>query len=243
MFGRHSATKKHRKKIKMIDYRKLRFNNLRSPEFSHLLLLLFWPIYGILFWAVERGFSGHGFYESYTPIYSPLDDLIPFCEAFILPYMLWMPLLVAVCLYTLWHDTDTFRHYSRFLVIAMSLSTVIFLLWPSCQELRPEVLPRDNLLTRCVALLYAADTNTNVFPSEHAIGAAALWLAARRLRGPGAARLRLPLEILAALTCLSTVFLKQHSVLDLLGAVPVCFVAWWFSFRKAKHAQKIPLSH
>ena len=209
------------------------------PPGQHLWWLLFWPVYWLRYPLIEHCRGA----VKYLPVYCPADDLIPFCEAFILPYMLWMPLLVAVCLYALWHDTDTFRRYSRFLVIAMSLSTVIFLLWPSCQELRPEVLPRDNLLTRWVALLYTADTNTNVFPSEHAIGAAALWLAARRLRGPGAARLRLPLEILAALTCLSTVFLKQHSVLDLLGAVPVCFVAWWFSFRKAKHAQKIPLSH
>jgi len=59
----------------------------------------------------------------------------------------------------------------------MSLSTVIFLLWPSCQELRPAAFPRDNLFTRCVALLYASDTNTNVFPSEHAIGSAAVWMA------------------------------------------------------------------
>lgn len=201
------------------------------PHGRHLWWLLFWPIYWLRYPLIEHCRGA----VSYLPVYCSLDDLIPFCEAFLLPYMLWMPLMVGMCLYTLRYDADTFRDYSRFLVIAMSLSTVIFLLWPSCQELRPEVFPRDNLLTRCVSLLYAADTNTNVFPSEHAIGAAALWLAARRMDGPGADRLRLPVCVLAVLACTATVFLKQHSVLDLLGAVPVCFAAWWFSFRRARH--------
>ena len=202
---------------------------LRPPvrRGAHLWWLLFWPVYWLRYPLIEhcRGTV------QYTPVHCPLDDLIPFCEGFLVPYMLWMPLMVALCLYTLVFDEDSFRRYSRFLVIAMSASTVIFLLWPSCQELRPEVFPRDNLLIRCVGLLYAADTNTNVFPSEHAIGSVAVWLAARRARGPWAQRLRVPVCILAVLACISTVFLKQHSVLDLLGAVPVCLAAWWLSFR------------
>ena len=38
----------------MVDYRKLRLSNLTSPEYRHVLLLLFWIAYGILFAAVER---------------------------------------------------------------------------------------------------------------------------------------------------------------------------------------------
>ena len=194
------------------------------PRGRHLWWLLFWPLYWLRYPLIEHGRGA----VTYHPVYCPVDDLIPFCEFFIVPYMLWMALMVALCLYTLYFDVETFRRYSRFLVISMSVSTVIFLLWPSCQELRPAVFPRDNIFTRCVALLYSADTNTNVFPSEHAIGSAAVWLAVRHARGLG--RLRLPLCALAVLACVSTVFLKQHSVLDLLGAVPVCLIAWYSSF-------------
>lgn len=201
----------------------------------HLWWLLFWPVYWLRYPLIEHGRGD----VQYAPVYCPADDWIPFCEVFIIPYMLWMVLMVAICLYTLCCDGGTFQRYSRFLVIAMSVSTVIFLLWPSCQELRPEVFPRDNLLSRCVALLYSADTNTNVFPSEHAIGAVAMWLAVRRARGLKTLRLRGPLCVLAVLTCVSTVFLKQHSLLDLLGAVPVCLIAWWFSFREPRTARKV----
>ena len=117
---------------------------------------------------------------------------------------------MGVHLYTLLYDADTFRRYSKFLTISITISTGIFLLCPSCQQLRPAQFPRDNLLSRAVGLLYAVDTNTNVFPSEHVIGALAALAAAahtERLRRPG--RLA-ALCVLTALICVSTVFLKQH---------------------------------
>lgn len=38
----------------MTDYRKFRLSKRNDPEFSHLKLLLFWPIYGLVFFALER---------------------------------------------------------------------------------------------------------------------------------------------------------------------------------------------
>jgi len=37
-----------------VDYRRLRLHNLTSTEFRHLLLLLYWPLYGLLFMYVEK---------------------------------------------------------------------------------------------------------------------------------------------------------------------------------------------
>ena len=64
----------------------------------------------------------------------------------------------------------------RFLAITFFLSELIWLLLPNGQDLRPAVMPRDNLLTRLVAGLYAIDTNANGFPSVHVVGAiGAVW--------------------------------------------------------------------
>ena len=71
-----------------IDYRKLRLHNLTSGEFRHLLLLLYWPVYGLLFMFVERFYA----VDHYTAMYCPLDDLIPFCEWFVIPYLFWFVL-------------------------------------------------------------------------------------------------------------------------------------------------------
>lgn len=140
--------------------------------------------------------------------------------------------MVAMCVYVLLYDVETFKRYSKFLTISMTISSIVFLVYPSCQELRPVKFPRDNLLTEAVKLLYRADTNTNVFPSEHAIGAIAVWIAAvhiKKLRSDGKLII---LSIFLLLVCLSTVFLKQHSILDVIAAVPICMLSFWLCYHK-----------
>ena len=66
----------------MVDYRRLRFHNLNSPEFSHLRLLLYWPLFGVVFSLIEDVLLR----DSYAAMYCPLDDYIPFCELFVIPY-------------------------------------------------------------------------------------------------------------------------------------------------------------
>ena len=36
------------------DYRQFRLRKLNTPEFSHIKLLLFWPVFGLAFLALER---------------------------------------------------------------------------------------------------------------------------------------------------------------------------------------------
>ena len=99
----------------------------------------------------------------------------------------------------------------------------LFILFPNGQELRPDLdtLGRDNLFTRAIRVLYIADTNTNVCPSLHVVGSMAAVFGI--LHHP---RLRktvwMPIGgiILAVLICLSTVFLKQHSVIDVFVGIP-----------------------
>ncbi|MBD5147766.1 MAG: hypothetical protein HDT19_03125, partial [Oscillibacter sp.] len=101
-----------------------------------------------------------------------------------------------------------------FLLAGVSL----WLLFPNGQDLRPLAMPRDNPLTALAALLYQIDTNTNVFPSVHVVGSIGAALAVRGSRSiPRPACLGV--ELLAVLICLSTVFIKQHSVLDVAGGI------------------------
>ena len=80
----------------MVDYRKLRPSNINTPEFKHLFLLLYWPVYGATFWLLERGLS-----LNYHPIKAAFDAKIPFCEFFVFPYYFWFVFLVGIHLYTL----------------------------------------------------------------------------------------------------------------------------------------------
>ena len=48
--------------------------------------------------------------------------------------------------------------------------TLFCALIPNGQDLRPAVMPRDNIFCDLVAYTYSLDTNTNVFPSVHVLG-------------------------------------------------------------------------
>lgn len=207
----------------VVDYRKLRLHKLNTPEFSHLKWLLFWPIFGILFALVERG----GVTSGFALVHCALDDHIPFCEWFLLPYLFWFVFLVGMHLYTLLWDLDAFRRMMIFTIVTYGITILIYFLFPTYQDLRPEVFPRDNLLTKFIGAFYAFDTNTNVCPSLHVIGSVAVVAGAwnsRRFSGP---RWRVIFAATALLISASTVFMKQHSILDVLAAVPVCALGWW----------------
>lgn len=196
---------------------------LRDPAFSHWKLLLYWPLFGVLFALVERG----SLPVTYHPVYVPLDDKIPFCEYFLFAYLFWFVFLIGMLAYTLFCDPPAFRRMMWFIILTYSITMVIYFLYPSCQELRPAEFPRDNILTRFIQWYYVFDTNTNVCPSLHVTGSVAVVVGAwysRRFSKPG---WMAAFILVVFLISVSTVFLKQHSIVDVVAAVPVCVLGWW----------------
>lgn len=188
---------------------------IRRLPWRDLKYTLWLPLYLLVFLALER-LPGRGYWATQLPI----DAHIPFCEWFVIPYCLWYPFLIAVGLYLLCRDRAAFRRYMLFLGSTFLLSGLVWLVLPSGQDLRPAVFPRENPLTALIAGLYRIDTNTNVFPSVHVVGAVGGALAVWDCRGSENRRhLRRGAAALAVLICLSTVFIKQHTVLDVAGGL------------------------
>lgn len=209
----------------MVDYRTLRPENILSPQFKHVLLLLYWPVYGLTFLLLERGLS-----LEYTPIESALDAKIPFCEFFVFPYYFWFAFLVGIHLYTFFFDIPAFKKLMYFIIITYTVTTVIYLVFPNKQELRPSEFARDNFCVDIVKRLYAFDTDTNVCPSLHVIGSFAVFftsLYCDRFKNIGG---YLFFGISTVLISISTVFLKQHSIIDVWVALIVCAVSFPFAF-------------
>lgn len=206
----------------MVDYRRLRPNNITSPEFRHVLLLLFWIGFGICFGSVERLIPR----TVYHPVWCPLDDMIPFCEWFFIPYMFWFVFLVGMHPYLLLFDIPAFRRFMYFIMITYTTTMIIYFIYPTCQELRPTEFARDNFLTRFAVGFYQFDTNTNVCPSLHCVGSMAVAFAAwdtERFKKP---LWRAAFMGMAILISVSTVFVKQHSILDVLWAWLLCAVGY-----------------
>lgn len=213
----------------IVDYRQFRFHKLNTPEFEHLKYLAYWPVFGFLFLLVERLWIR----ESYFSIHCAWDDAIPFCEYFLIPYLFWFVFLVGTQIYTLLFDTAAFKRMMKFIMISYSAAILVYILFPNCQELRPLTFERDNLFTRFLAGLYQFDTNTNVCPSIHVIGSVAVVLGAWDSRHFSKTGWRAAFCVTALLISISTVFLKQHSLLDVLAAIPICIAAWAIACKRS----------
>lgn len=212
-----------------VDYRKLRLSNIGTQEYRHLLLLLGWVGYFILYFLTENLIPR----ESCHVIHSSLDDLIPFHEGFVIFYVGWYVLIVLSLGYFLLYSVQSFKNLQTYIIITQILAMVVYIVYPSRQELRPEVFPRENVLTWILGIIYRIDTPTGVLPSLHvaySLGIASTWL---REKG-----VNLWVRVLIALfcfgVCASVAFVKQHSVLDIFVAIPVCMVAEWFVFFRKK---------
>jgi len=212
-----------------IDYRRLILGTVKPEEVRHLRLLLYWPIYGAFFFFVEKLYP----VDEYYSVYCPLDDLIPLCEIFLIPYLFWFVYLVGMHIYTLLYDVEAFKKMMYFIMITYSATILIYLIFPTCQDLRPETFERDNVLTRFLASYYAFDTNTNVCPSIHVIGSLAVMFTSFHCRNFGKGT-KIAFAAVGVLIAVSTVFVKQHSVLDLLAALPICAIAYAVCFWKRK---------
>ena len=208
----------------VVDYRKLRFSNITSPEFRHLFLLLYWVAYLLSFIFIERLTPA----AYHHPVWCRLDDFIPFCEWFIFAYMSWHVSLVWTSLYTLAYDISAFKRFMWNLIITTVIAVATYIIWPNEQQLRPELasLGRSNILTWATGIIYSVDTNTNVCPSLHCIGGFAVLFAA--LDMPQFRKKAWPLffTVFALLICASTVFMKQHSIVDFFAAIPVIIIGW-----------------
>lgn len=212
-----------------VDYRQFRLSKLNDPQFSHLKLLLGWVGYFVLYFLTEKLIPP----EKCTSVHCRLDDLIPFCEAFVIPYVGWYLLIVVSLLHFALYNTENFCRLQKFFIVTQVVAVIIYIVYPTRQDLRPLEFPRDNLFTDIIGVLYSLDTNTGVCPSLHcacSIGIASVWLKEKSASW----KTKTFVVIFSVLVCLSTMFIKQHSAVDFFAALPVCLLAeiiacgsWW----------------
>ena len=188
-------------------------------------LLLGWVVYFALYVLTESLIPP----ERCHVVHCALDDRIPFREEFVIFYVGWYFLILFSLGYFLLYSVDSFRKLQTYFILIQLVAMAVYLLWPSRQELRPQVFPRENLLTAVVGLLYRIDTPTGVCPSVHVAGSVAIasvWLRERRAKPWQKAAI----GCFCLLVCLSVSFLKQHSVVDILAVIPLCLLGEWFVF-------------
>jgi len=202
-----------------------------QKNFRHAWLLLYFPIFITWFFLDERFIVG-----SYTPIYCWLDSLIPFCEYFVIPYVLWYPFLGTVALYLFFKDDEDFCRFMWSLILGLSFCLTFYIVFPNGQNLRPDHFERTNIFTSFVSKLYSADSNLNVLPSMHVFGTIAPTAALFMNREAGKKLwVRLSSITICVLICLSTLFMKQHSIIDVVCGALLYIPIYLLIYKNGRH--------
>lgn len=188
--------------------------------------LLFFPAYLAGYLLIERANTG----AVYHLVHTAVDDMIPFNEFFIIPYLAWHVLIVFIVFKMLINDRECYYKLMRFLIYGSLICLCIFLIYPTYQDLRPETFQRSNIFTWGVSLIYMLDTPTNVSPSMHVAACLGLVFAIYDTKYPVRSAQKWALNVLVIAICASTMLLKQHSVIDVFIAVPVGIIAGGLSF-------------
>jgi len=129
-------------------------------------------------------------------------------------------------------------------MIGFNLCLMVYFTFPNGQNLRPASFEHPNIFTNLVQALYLHDTNTNVMPSMHVIGASAVVFAvfdSKKLRKRWSC---ITAVVVMVIIDLSTVFIKQHSILDVWAGLAVSAVIYFCVYKVIKKKQdekeKIP---
>ncbi len=182
---------------------------------KHAVLLLYFFIYFPWFGYLERTVTTH-----FHVIHVALDDYIPFCEYFIVPYLLWFFYVAWSVGYFYFKNKDEYFRLCGMLFTGMTVFLIISTIYPNGHYLRPAYFNHDNIFVEMVKWLYATDTPTNLFPSVHVYNSIAVNIAVWHSENFKEKKaVRYGSAILMVLIILSTMFLKQHSVFDVVTGI------------------------
>lgn len=191
-------------------------------KYSHAWVFLYGIIYMLWFSYLERTVT-----TEFSLISSPLDSHIPFIEFFVIPYLLWFAYVAVTCFYFFFTNKRDFYRFATTCIIGMTLFLIICTVFPNGLKLRPTYFQRDNIFIDLVKIVYAVDTPTNVLPSLHVYNSLACHAAIARSEELSQRKWLVHSSLILCISIvLSTMFLKQHSVVDVVSA----FIMFYFVY-------------
>ena len=196
-------------------------------KYKHLLILLYFVVYMAWFSYVEKNIKTH-----FHVVHVPLDDYIPFCEYFVIPYLLWFGYVAWGIAYMALHNKSDYYRLCTFLFTGMTLFLLISTVYPNGHYLRPYYFTHHNIFTQLCEMLYETDTTTNLFPSIHVYNSISIHLAvSRNAQLKKNKTLQLISFVLMTCIILATMFIKQHSVFDVSTALELAYIMYRIVYR------------
>ncbi|WLR56975.1 phosphatase PAP2 family protein [Mesobacillus subterraneus] len=182
----------------------------KIKELPYLLFLLVMPVLGLIYKILNNN------PRDAVILSTNIDDKIPFLPVFILPYIIWYAFILGYLVYFWYKDT---RVYLKTLTMIVIGELVCFLIYFFFQTTVPRpILAGDGILIELVGMIYSHDQPFNAFPSIHVLTTFAIILGNINIRNKHIIH-SLFVPVMGSLIIISTLFVKQHYILDMFASM------------------------
>ena len=151
----------------------------------------------------------------------PIDQNIPLYPPAIVPYLLGSLLFVIFPIWAaIYVKPKEFEAYTVSILAVTVISYLVYLIFPTFVS-RPDITSSD-VFSRMIDMLYQADRSYNAAPSGHTFYTLLSCLYLSRWRP----KLKIVWAVIAALIILSTLFTRQHYILDVVCGLVLAVLAY-----------------
>lgn len=161
-----------------------------------------------------------------TKIYcvpSKLDDMIPFVKYFIIPYVIWYVYIVFYLFYYVVYNEKKFLKITFGIASGMLICVAIYYFFPTYVP-RPNVDGKD-FFSALVRLIYSKDYPYNCCPSIHVFETVLVYEYVHK-DDTIKKRRKVVSAAIGVSIIISTLFIKQHYVIDVVTGIALAFVVY-----------------
>lgn len=158
-----------------------------------------------------------------TNVLTHLDSYIPVLPIFIVPYLLFYPFVFGGLLYLFIHNRESYLQTILSYSLGLAVAYLTYVAFPTTVPRLPVNGP--DVFSAMLRFIYSIDQPYNCLPSIHVLGTilvmAGIWQAERNRYWW--------VQLMGISIILSTMFTRQHGILDVLGGLVVGFVVFSLS--------------
>lgn len=181
--------------------------NFNLPPFCLIFLI---PLINIFYPFLNNASRGVNY------LVTDIDRNIPFIKLFAIPYFIWYLFVPASLVYIYFINEKNYYKVISSVIIGMLLSFIIYYFFQTTVP-RPSLTGND-FLTNLLRFIYTMDSPYNCFPSIHVL-TCYLMIKGTQINDEKNQIGRIIVAIIAVAIILSTQFIKQHVILDLISGI------------------------
>jgi hypothetical protein len=193
-----------------MDWERILMLSKLKENWKHLIFMLAIPMVSSFYPLFNNAKNGA------QVVFLPIDYKVPFIKEFIIPYIAWYPFIILTMIYLCLKDKRVYYRTLASLILGFIVSFAIFYVFQTHVP-RPEVVGND-IFSKLVRMIYSNDQPYNCFPSLHVLESHLMVMGVNALENKSK-KLQYFVIFTSVMIILSTQFIKQHVVIDIVGGI------------------------